>query len=82
MPTFTDLDVLLKFSMFGFAFTSKPEITTIVNKQLHKRGLIEILDLRSFEKALPFSKRKLGIQSVAFAPDPNGLIVNMLMAII
>jgi hypothetical protein len=82
LPTFADLDVVLNFSMFGFAFTSQPAITPIINKQLHKRGPIEILDLSSFEKALPFSASKLGISAIAFAPDPKGLIINMAMAIV
>jgi hypothetical protein len=82
VPSFTDVDVVLNFSMFGFYFTSQPEITAIVNKQLHKRGPLELLDLSSFEKRIPFSRSKLGVSSIAFAPDPKGLIVNMSMRLL
>jgi hypothetical protein len=81
LPSFTDLDVVLNFSMFGFAFTSHPEITSIINKQLHKRGPLEIMDLSSFEKDIPFSRNRLGVSSIAFVPDPKGLIINMAMSV-
>lgn len=82
LPSFSDVDVALHFSMLGFAFTSQPQITSIVNKQLHKRGPLEILDLSSFEKEIPYSRSSLGISSVAFASDPKGLIINMTMSIL
>lgn len=81
LPSFTALDVVLNFSLFGFAFASHPGLTTIVNKQLHKRGPLELMDLSSFEKELPFSHGKLRVTSIAFAPDPKGLIVNMTLGI-
>jgi hypothetical protein len=82
LPSFTDVDVVLNFSLFGFAFTSQPEITSIINTQLHKRGPLEILDLSSFEKEIPFSRSKLGVSSIAFASDPKGLIINMAMTVV
>lgn len=82
LPSFSDVDVALHFSMLGFAFTSQPDITSIVNRQLHKRGPLEILDLSSFEKKIPFSRSSLGVSSVAFASDPKGLIINMTTSIL
>lgn len=82
LPSFTDVDVVLKFSMLGLTFTTKPGITSIINKQLHKQGPMEIMDLSSFEKQIPFSRSKLGVDSVAFAQDPKGLIINMVMSVI
>jgi len=82
LPSFTDLDIVLNFSMFGFTFTTQPGITSVINKQLHKQGPVEIMDLTSFEKEIPFSKGKLAIASIAFAPDPNGLVINMVMNVI
>ncbi|MES2627044.1 MAG: hypothetical protein V4628_17285 [Pseudomonadota bacterium] len=81
LPSFTDVDVMLNFSMLGFAFTSQPGITSIVNKQLHKRGAFEILDLSSFEKGIPFSSSKLRVASIVIAPDQKGLIINMAMSV-
>lgn len=82
LPSFSDVDVALHFSMLGFSFTSQPDITSIVNRQLHKRGPLEILDLSSFEKKIPFSRSSLRVSSVAFASDPKGLIINMTTSII
>jgi hypothetical protein len=82
LPSFTDVDVMLNFSIMGLTFTAQPGITSIINKQLHKKGPVEIMDLSSFEKEIPFSKGKLGISSIAFAPDPKGLVINMVMGVI
>jgi hypothetical protein len=82
LPSFTDVDVVLNFSIFGLTFTAQPGITTIINRQLHKKGPMEIMDLGSFEKEIPFGKGKLGISSIAFAPDPKGLVINMIMGVV
>ncbi len=81
LPSFTDVDVALSFSMLGLTFSSQPGITSIVNRQLHKRGAIEILDLSSFEKDIPFGGGRVGVGSIEFVPDPKGLVINMIMSI-
>ena len=82
LPSFTDLDVGLNFSMFGLTFATRPKITSIINRQLKHQGPLEIIDLSSFSQAIPFSTATLAVSSITFESVPSGLAINMKMKLV
>lgn len=74
-PVFEDIDMMVTLKVLKWKIKCKLGITRIVNKELSKRGPIELIDLSTLEPSIPYSKSKPRIDSISFSGGSEGLII-------
>lgn len=75
MPSFNDLDFVLKIKIYKWSFDVRIGITSIVNGQLRKQGALQILDMSFLQQQIPYSTKKARISGFSFPSNPAGLDV-------
>ncbi|WP_292044634.1 hypothetical protein [Massilia sp. UBA6681] len=75
-----DIDIVVKIKILKWSFEIRIGITGIVNGQLKKEPPIEIVDLSSFEQAIPFSNKKARISDISIS-SAEGLLITATMKV-
>lgn len=74
-PIVKNIDMTVAVKIFKWSVKCKLGLTRIVNRELRKRGPIQLVDLSSFEQSIPYSEKRPSIDSITFANGPKGLVV-------
>ena len=75
MPRFKDLDIVITIKVFKWRIKIPIGITSMVNREVRKKGPIELIDLSPFEQEIPYSNKKAKIDRITINGDPKGLLI-------
>lgn len=75
MPRFKDPDIVITIKVFKWRIKIPIGITSMVNREVRKKGPIELIDLSPFEQEIPYSNKKAKIDRITINGDPKGLLI-------
>lgn len=80
-PSFNNLDFVITIRIFGFRFKIKIGLTTIVNRELRKKGPVTVIDLSDFSQDIPYSSAKLKIKEISPIASSSSLGVEAVLGL-
>lgn len=81
LPRFKDLDIVITIKILKWRIKIPIGITSIVNREMRKTGPIELIDLSPLEQDIPYSNKKIKMDSISINNNPKGLLVKSNMKV-
>ncbi len=80
-PVVEDIDMVVALKIFKWRLKCKLGITKIVNRELAKRGPIQLVDLSGLAQGMLFQGKQPCIEAITFASGKNGLVIRSCVAV-